>query len=72
MKTYSTAEVAEVLDISWDTLHRWMRENKFAVPPMRSVGKMKIRLWTKKDVKRVKKYKDEHYGEKPVRSKKQK
>ena len=61
MKTYSTADVAALLDISWDTLHRWMREEKIPVPAARALGKIRVRLWTEHDVAEVRKYKTEHY-----------
>jgi excisionase family DNA binding protein len=70
MKTYSTAEAAELVGISWDTIHRWMREKKIKAPPPQSVGRIQIRLWTEDDLDRVRKYKVEHYRKKPKRKKK--
>jgi excisionase family DNA binding protein len=70
MKTYSTAEVAELVGISWDTIHRWMREKKIKTPPTQSVGRIQIRLWTEDDLDRVMKHKAEHYRKKPRRKKK--
>jgi hypothetical protein len=61
MSTYSTVQVAELVDVSWDTLNRWIRERKFPVPPVKSIGRVKIRLWTQKDIQPVLKYKEEHY-----------
>ncbi|HXN18342.1 MAG TPA: hypothetical protein VN875_08435 [Candidatus Binatus sp.] len=72
MKTYSTAEVAVLLDISWDTLHRWMREKKVPVPAARSLGKISVRLWTEEAVEKVRKYKAEHYWGKGGRKKRKK
>jgi predicted site-specific integrase-resolvase len=69
MKTYSTAEVVELVGISWDTIHRWMREHKIKAPPAQSVGRIKVRLWTEGDVEKVRKYKAQHYRKKPRRKK---
>jgi excisionase family DNA binding protein len=69
IKTYSTAEVAELVGISWDTIHRWMREKKIKAPPAQSIGRVRVRLWTEADVVMVKKYKAEHYRKKPSRKK---
>jgi DNA-binding transcriptional MerR regulator len=60
-KTYSTAEVAEMVEITWDTLHRWMREKKIPIPPPKTLGKLKVRLWTDADIREVRKYKANHY-----------
>ena len=61
MRTYSTVEVAELVDVSWDTLNRWIREKRFPVPPVKTVGRVKIRLWNSAEVQQVLKYKREHY-----------
>jgi len=69
MSTYSTVEVAELVDVSWDTLNRWIREKKFHVPPVKAVGRVKIRLWTQAEVAEVLKYKEQHYWGKGTRKK---
>lgn len=61
MKTYSTIQVAKILNIGTDTLHRWMREKVVPTPPIQSVGGMSIRLWSEDDLGKAKKYKNEHY-----------
>jgi len=62
MRTYSTVQVADLLDITSDTLHRWIRERKIEAPPVQSLrGVQRVRLWTKEDVERARKYKAEHY-----------
>jgi predicted site-specific integrase-resolvase len=69
MPPYSTVEVAELVDVSWDTLNRWIREKKFRVPPVKAVGRVKIRLWTQDEVAEVLKYKQQHYRGKGSRKK---
>jgi len=61
MATYSTVEVAELVDVSWDTLNRWIRQKKFAVPPVKSIGRVKVRLWTLAEIEEIRKYKEKHY-----------
>ena len=76
MKTYSTVQVAELVDVTTDTLHRWIRERKIEAPPVQTLqGMLRVRLWTEEDVKKVRQYKDEHYrgrGSKKPRAKKKK
>jgi hypothetical protein len=68
-KAYSTIEVAGILDVTSDTLHRWIREKKFPAPEMQSLGPFRVRLWTAGDVDLARKYKAEHYWGKGGRKK---
>lgn len=61
MRTYSTVEVAKLLKIGNDTLHRWIHTKKVPAPPLQRVGGLSIRLWTEEDVEPVKRYKLDHY-----------
>ncbi len=61
MKTYSTVQVARLLNIGTDTLHRWIKEKKVSAPAAQSLGGVSIRLWSEADVQKVKKYKADHY-----------
>jgi DNA-binding transcriptional MerR regulator len=61
MKTYSTIQVAKILEIGTDTLHRWMREKRVPIPPIQSVGGMSVRLWSDDDLDKARKYKEQHY-----------
>jgi DNA-binding transcriptional MerR regulator len=72
MKIYSTIQVAKILNIGTDTLHRWMREKTVPTPPITSVGGMSIRLWSENDVEKAKKYKAERYWGKGGRKKRKK
>jgi hypothetical protein len=72
MKTYSTVQVAKILGVGTDTLHRWMLEKKVPVPPLQSVGRMSVRLWSDSDVQAAKKYKVEHYWGRGARRQKTK
>jgi DNA-binding transcriptional MerR regulator len=72
MRTYSTVQVAALLNIGTDTLHRWMREKKVPIPPIQSVGGMSIRLWSDEDVKKARTYKAKHYWGRGGRKKRKK
>jgi predicted DNA-binding transcriptional regulator AlpA len=61
MKTYSTLEVARLVGVTSATLHRWIREKRVAAPPVETLGKMRIRIWSKADVENIKAYKAEQY-----------
>jgi excisionase family DNA binding protein len=68
-RTNSTIEVARILDITSDTLHRWIREKKIPAPEMQSLGPFQVRLWKAEDIDLVRKYKAEHYWGKGGRKK---
>jgi len=72
MPTYSSVEVAELVGVSWDTLNRWIREKKFPVPLVRSMGRIQVRIWTEHEVENVRKYKADHYWGKGGRKKRKK
>jgi excisionase family DNA binding protein len=61
MKTYSTLEVARLVGITSGTLHRWIRESRVAAPQVQTLGKMRIRIWSREDVENVKAYKLARY-----------
>lgn len=69
MSEYSTAQVAKLLKIGRATLHRWMRERKVTVPRSQRVAGVSVRIWSAKDVEKVRRYKQENYrkgrGRKP-------
>jgi excisionase family DNA binding protein len=66
----STLQVAKLLGVTSDTLHRWIRERRIEAPPLQSLGGMKVRLWSEEFVEKVKKYKAAQYRKKPRRKKK--
>lgn len=68
-KAYSTLQVAKLLGVTSDTLHRWIREGRIEAPPIQSLGRMKVRLWSEEDISKAKKYKAEQYRKKPRRKK---
>jgi hypothetical protein len=69
MKTYSTVQVARMIGVHKVTLQRWLLGGKTAEPRRITNGGMDLRLWTDRDIERVRKYKQENYrkgrGRKP-------
>ena len=71
-KTHSTIEVARLLGVTSDTLHRWIREKKIPAPETQLLGPFRVRLWTTQDVDKVEEYKARHYWGKGGRKKRKK
>ena len=53
MRQYSTAQVAKMLGLHQPNLQRLIREKRIPFPALQRVGKLRIRLWTPKDVQRA-------------------
>lgn len=60
--TYSTSQVAAEIDVSKDTLLRWLRSGKLSEPPRKEFGGVVSRVWSKADLERARSYRQEHYG----------
>lgn len=69
MKTYSTARVLRMVGISRTTLLDWLRSGKISEPRRIENAGLSARIWTDRDVERVRKYKQGNYrkgrGRKP-------
>jgi predicted DNA-binding transcriptional regulator AlpA len=72
MKTYSTVQVAALLDVTSATLHRWIKEGRVIAPPLVSLGGMHVRLWSEDDLLKLRKHKSENYWKKSSSKKKMK
>lgn len=57
---YSTAQVARILNIGRQTLHRWLNEGLKA-PQKSKIGGVSIRFWTESDLERARRYKAKRY-----------
>ncbi len=53
MRRYSTSQVAKMLGVHQPNLQRLIREKRIPFPLLQRVGKLRIRLWTAKDVRRA-------------------
>jgi hypothetical protein len=55
MKTYSTSAAAKMLEVSLITLKRYISDKKIVVPAVTRVGGVRVRLWKKADIDKVRK-----------------
>jgi DNA-binding transcriptional MerR regulator len=58
---YSTSEVAEKIGIAKRTLIRWLKDGKIAEPKRVEYPGIISRLWSERDVERLRKYKEQNY-----------
>jgi len=58
---YSTKQVANMAGINRVTLQRWLLAGKLAEPRRMTEGGVDARLWTERDIARVKKFKEANY-----------
>ncbi len=61
MATYATLEVAKLVGIGKATLLTWLREGRIPEPKRVSQGGVEVRLWSARDVERVRKYKEANF-----------
>ena len=61
MKTYSTKQVTQIVGLSRRTLTRWLGDGKMPSPRMISNGGVQARIWTTRDVERLRKLKAKIY-----------
>jgi hypothetical protein len=55
MRTYSTPQVARMLRMHQPNLQRLIARKQIPFPPLVRVGRLSIRLWTARDVARLRK-----------------
>ncbi len=70
MAPLSTAEVAKLVGIHRVTLETWLTAGKVKLPRTVKVGAKTYRLWTERDVERVRKHKERFYRKGRGRKKK--
>ncbi len=61
MRTYSTNQVVRMVGIGRSTLVSWLRTGKLKEPRRIRNGGVDARIWTDRDVERVRKWKAAHY-----------
>jgi len=64
------SEVAREIEVQRATLYEWIRKKKIPAPKPRTVSGVRFCFWTSKEVDLIKKYRAEHYREKPTLRKK--
>jgi len=66
MSERSISEVAREIDVQRATLYAWIRRRKIPPPKPRMVSGVRFCFWTDEQVEQIKRYRKEHYGEKPT------
>jgi len=61
MKTFSTLEVAKSVGVSKNTILSWLRQGKLPEPKRITQGGVELRLWSTRDLERVRKFKGLNY-----------
>ncbi len=61
LKASTTREAADGLGVSLNTLQRWIKARKVKAPKLTVVHGRAVRLWTQKDIARLRKVKEEIY-----------
>ena len=61
MSPYSTREVADLVGIHLATLEEWLSKGNLKPPKAVQIGGQTYRLWTDRDLERVRKYKERFY-----------
>ena len=56
-KTYTTAEVAEKIGVSRQTIQTWIAKSHIDAPKAFRIGGVTVRLWKATDIQRLKKFK---------------
>lgn len=71
MATYTTREAAGKLGMHQLSLQRLVSSGKIAAPPLRNVaGGSVVRIWSERDIERVRRYRAEHGRGRPSKRKK--
>ncbi len=70
MKGHSTTEVARMVGIHKNTLRKWLQKSAIPEPKHNRIAGVGYRIWTARDVERVRKYKAAHYRKGRGRKKK--
>ena len=59
----STQQAARLTGIGQATLQRWVKTRKLKAPKLTRVGGVPVRLWSKRDVARIRRHKERFYGQ---------
>jgi excisionase family DNA binding protein len=57
MKTFTTGQAAVRIGVSRQTLQAWIAADQIPAPKPIEMGRVSVRLWTKADVERARKFK---------------
>ena len=69
MGSYSTQEVANLVGVHKNTLKRWLYSGSIGEPRHAKIAMQDYRVWSERDVQRVREFKKNNYRKKPRRKK---
>jgi hypothetical protein len=55
VRKFSTSQVAKMLGLHQPNLQRAITQGRVKAPPLTTVGGMKVRLWSRRDIERARK-----------------
>ncbi len=59
----STQQAAKLAGIGQATLHRWIESGKLKAPKLTRVGGVLVRLWSEREVARIRRHKKRFFGQ---------
>ncbi len=59
----STQQAAKLAGIGQATLQRWVKTRKLKAPKLTRVGGVLVRLWSERDMARIRRHKERFYGQ---------
>ncbi len=59
----STTKAARLTGIGQATLQRWVKTRKLKVPKLTRVGGVPVRLWSEREVARIRRHKERFFGQ---------
>jgi len=62
MSPRNSEDIAKEVGIGIATLERWLAQGKVRIPKTVTIGARRFRLWSERDIERLKKYKASSYG----------
>ena len=63
----STQEVADKIGVAKRTILRWLYAGKIPEVSRQRIGGIEVRLWSKADIQRARKFKLQNYGKRPLK-----
>lgn len=61
MTRYTTKQAAKSVGVGYQTLLRWLYAKEIAEPDRMKYGRQNLRLWTKQDIAKLRRFKARRY-----------
>lgn len=56
-RMWSTGDAARKIGVSRQTLQAWIDNKRISTPELKQVGRIRVRLWTDRDIEKARKFK---------------